>query len=230
MAAQVNAVAAPMTIPSRRTWGQWRGYGTVRRIRGSDDETQSQTDTTYFRGMDGDQTAGAPRSVSVPDLDGNAVPDSNWLAGMTRQTVTYLGTTSTVVSRTTNDPYQYGPTSTEKLNDVTRTGYVVAVAGSTTHTTIAGKPDRVTRVTSTYAQDRTGRVVQSDDAGDVSTAADDRCTRTTYASSTDNRVLAFPVEAKTVSVACAKTPAQTDVLSDARVWYDDAFTSSIVPE
>ena len=66
-----------------------------------------------------------------------------------------------------------------------------------------------------------GRVTQVDDRGDTSTADDNRCTRTSYATNTDANILTLPSRVETVAVACDATPdRRKDVVSDARTAYD----------
>jgi RHS repeat-associated protein len=214
----------PLALPTRRTWGQWRGYQQVRVIHGASTQTQSQTDISYFRGMDGDKTASGTRSVSIVDSIGASWVDSDEFAGATREEITYLGTTTTVLTKTRYDPYRSAPTATQTLNGVTLTAAVTGTAVTTVDTILDHAPGvRTTRITDTYAADRTGRITQVDDAGDISTTADDRCTRTSYAANTAGTLLALPVEVETVGVACAVTPNRAvDVLSDVRTWYDGA--------
>ncbi|MFD3504555.1 hypothetical protein [Streptomyces sp. NPDC058678] len=74
----------------------------------------------------------------------------------------------------------------------------------------------------THTFDNTaGRTLTTDDHGDVSTAADDRCTRTTYVDNSTAWILDDPSRIQTLSVACTATPDYTkDVLSDIRTAYD----------
>src|SRR5207248_690546 len=72
---------AEFVPPSHKSWGQWRGYSKVRVARGQSGQTRSQTDTLYFRGMDGDKTSTGTRSVSIVDSDGVAVTDAAWRPG-----------------------------------------------------------------------------------------------------------------------------------------------------
>jgi RHS repeat-associated protein len=214
----------PLALATRQTWGQWRGYGQVRVTTGVASETQSKTETTYFRGMDQEKTATGTRSVTVADSDGGTWVDSDWFAGLTRETITYLGPTTTVVSKTKTDPYQFGPTASQTLNGVAFVAYVTATAVSTTKTALdGGRGWRTTRVTTGYLADRTGRSSQVDDEGDVATTADDRCTRYTYAANAAGTMLVYPTREETVGVRCAATPNRAvDTLSDVRTWYDGA--------
>jgi RHS repeat-associated protein len=215
----------PLTVASRRTWNQWRGYETVRTVRGANGTTQSQADQTFFRGMDGDRVAtGGSRTARVTDSDGGTWVDSDWFAGALREEVTYLGTSTTVVSKSTYDPYQFGPVASQTLGGITIEARVVDKAVTTTKTALdGGRGWRTSRTTRTFLPDRTGRVSQVDDEGDLATTADDRCTRTTYASDPTGRLLAFVSREETVAVKCATTPDRAvDVISDMRTWYDGA--------
>jgi RHS repeat-associated protein len=214
----------PMAVPARRTWGEWRGYPQVEVVHGRADQTQSRTVTTFFRGLNGDRTASGTRSVTVTDSDGGSWADDDWLAGQQRESIRYLGTTSTVVSKVRTDPYHFGPTATYSLNGSTATAHVTAPAVTTTTTMLdAGRGSRKTRTTIVYVGDRTGRVTRVDDEGDLATTADDKCTRTTYAENADRLMLTYIAEVETVAVRCAATPDRSrQVISDVRTWYDNA--------
>jgi RHS repeat-associated protein len=210
--------------PERRSWDQWRGYQTVRTVTGAGTETRSEVDTTFFRGMDGDKTPTGTRSASVPDSDGGSWTDSDWLAGMPRETITLNGPGGAVLGKTKTDPYVFGPTATQDLNGVTLRAYVTDTAVSTTETALDGNRGwRTTRTSTGFLADRTGRVSQVDDEGDVSLSTDDRCTRSTYATDAAGTMLRLVSRAETVAVRCSATPDRTrDVISDVRTWYDGA--------
>jgi RHS repeat-associated protein len=213
----------PMATTSRRTWGDWRGYEKVRVVKGSDDETRSRIDYLYFRGMHGDRTASGTRTVSVTDSDGGTWTDSNWLSGDVREEVTYLGTGTTVVEKSKRDPYVFGPTATQSINGITREARVVANAVTTDTTVLDHSPGtRVTRLSNTYVADRTGRVSVVDDEADVATAADDRCTRHTYASNAAGTMLSYVARSETVAVRCSASAGADDVIAETRTWYDGA--------
>ncbi len=215
----------PLNLPERRSWGQWRGYQKVRETHGPAGTQQSRTEYTYFQGMNNDLLAsGGRRSASVPDSDGGTWTDHDWLAGQLREEVTYLGTTTTVVDKTRKDPYQFGPTASQNLLGVTLEARVVSTAVTIAKTALdAGRGWRTTRTTNTFLADRTGRVSQVDNEGDVTMAADDQCTRYTYATNPGATMLSFVARIETVGVSCATTPDRSvDVLSDVRTWYDGA--------
>ncbi|WP_344618931.1 RHS repeat-associated core domain-containing protein [Dactylosporangium salmoneum] len=216
--------ASPTTLTSRRTWDGWRGYQQLRTVKGVSTGTQSKSETMYFRGMDGDKTATGTRTATVPDSDGGTVPDANWFAGQEREKVVYLGNTGTVVSKTLTTPYASATTATQGINDIALAARVTGTLSTQEKTALDnGRGWRTTRSTNTYAADRSGRVTQVDDEGDVSTAADDRCTRTTYAGNADGTLIALPARTETVAVRCSATPDRSkDVISDVRTWYDGA--------
>ncbi len=220
-----------LTPPSRRSWGQWRGYEKVRVLHGTAPEPRTQTDALYFRGMDGDLLSSGVRTVSVTDSTGVALPDSPWRQGMLREQITYngVGDTAPHVSKTIHDPWEHGPTATRTRNGVTVTAYATDIKAVRTRAALdGGRPDRTTTATNTFDFDDgtanpIGRVTMVDDAGDDATTADDKCTRTSYATNPATWVLAAVAEVETVAVKCATVPDRTvDVISDERRWYDGA--------
>ncbi|GIM97589.1 RHS repeat domain-containing protein [Paractinoplanes toevensis] len=214
----------PMILPARRTWGQWRGYQTVTETHGTNGTPQSRTEFRYFRGMNGDRLVGGTRTAAVPDSDGGTSPDHEWLAGQLREEITYLGTTGEVIGKTLKDPYQFGPTATQSLNQITTEARVVSTAATTVKTALdGGRGWRTTRTANTFLPDRSGRIDRVDNAGDLATTADDQCTRYTYATNAAGTLLTSLARVETVAVNCAATPNRdTDVISDVRTWYDGA--------
>ncbi|MGW5352370.1 polymorphic toxin-type HINT domain-containing protein [Streptomyces sp. NPDC004031] len=79
--------------PKYRTWGDFRGYGTVTTRTGDGaNDPQTKSVITYYRGMDGDWlSASSTRSVSVADSQGGQHSDTDELAGKTLETTQYLG-------------------------------------------------------------------------------------------------------------------------------------------
>jgi RHS repeat-associated protein len=220
------------TPPSKRTYGQWRGYSQVRTTVGQAGTTQTQSDTLFFRGMNGDRLPSGTRSVSIVDSLGTSVPDEPWRAGSVREQITYngvsaagagYGTGATYIKKTVYDPWEYGPTATRTRNGVTVRSYVASAARVTTWTALdGGRAPLVTRVTSGF-DGPTGRVLTVDDEGDISTAADDHCVRTEYAQNAGRWMWAYVARTETVSVRCAVAPDRTtQVISDTRSWYDGA--------
>ncbi|WP_405585472.1 RHS repeat-associated core domain-containing protein [Streptomyces sp. NBC_01190] len=202
------------TPASRKTWSEWRGYGSVTVTTGDDQSTRTKTVSTFFRGMDGDkQTSGTPRSATVTDSTGTAVADTDALAGQVRESITYNG--SAEVSGTITDFWVHPTTTgTTPIADFVRPA---AVHSRTDRST--GLP-RTTTVSTTY-DSTTGEPTQVDDGGDDAVSGDEQCTRTTYADNTTTWLRAMPIRVETVDVACgATTKRPDDVISDVRTLYD----------
>ncbi|MER5888737.1 RHS repeat-associated core domain-containing protein [Streptomyces sp. NPDC001941] len=212
-----------MAKPENRTWSQWRGYGKVRTLVGNkDDVKRSQAETVYFRGMDGDRTAsGGKRSVKVADSEGNQAVDAEPLAGTARETLTYDGEGGKLLGAEASDPWLRGPTATR-----TRTGLSDLEswmsATSETRGRALGEGDKWIRTRTSTTYNDHGEAVEVDDAGDLSTAADDRCTRTTYAENASQWRFDDPERVETVSVSCgAATKRPEHVITDTVTAYDD---------
>ncbi|MEE1931584.1 hypothetical protein V1J52_26055, partial [Streptomyces sp. TRM 70351] len=68
---------------------------------------------------------------------------------------------------------------------------------------------------------RTGRATAMEDLGDLSTTADDTCTRLWYADNPAKNLYEVPSRSEKVAVGCSATPDRTtDVLADERTAYD----------
>jgi RHS repeat-associated protein len=214
---------------ARKSWGQWRGYGLVSTLSGAEGQTRSRTDVLYFRGMDGDKLSSGKRSATVTDAAGVALPDSNQLQGMVRESTTYNGTAP--VTRTTTDPWQQGPTAKRDRNGVLVEAWATGTRGTTVKTALdGGRGWDTLRTTNRFDYDDalpnpTGRVTAVDDLGDPDSADDDSCTRTSYATDAARNMMSYPAEVETVSVACAVTPDRSrDLVSRVRTFYDGSTT------
>ncbi|WP_407566767.1 RHS repeat-associated core domain-containing protein [Polymorphospora sp. A560] len=203
-----------------RTWSEWRGYGRVRTIEGAPGGQRSETERLYLRGMHGDRlAAGGTRGVTVTDSQGGTVTDHPYLAGFLREEIVRNGPDGAEVEGSVHDPWSHGPTATRVRSWGTVHAYVTEVGRTVGRTALEGGGYRRTETGYTY--DSRGLVTQVDDRGDVTTTADDRCTRTTYAQNTSAWLLDFPSRVETVAKACASTPARpADVVSDERSHYD----------
>jgi RHS repeat-associated protein len=212
-----------LTKEKYKTWSQWRGYGQVRVKTGDYNSPSTQADTFYLRGMDGDRldTSGGQKNVTVSDGEGDTYTDHESLAGFALKTVTYDGVGGSVLTKTVNAPWHF-QTASRTRSWGTVTANLTGVSSSRTWTALAGGAWRQTRTNSDF-DTTTGRVNWVDDLGDVSTAADDRCTRTSYADNTTKWMLAYPSKVETVSVTCADTTPdrKTQMISDVRSYYDN---------
>jgi RHS repeat-associated protein len=209
-----------VALEKYHTWAVWRGYGKVRVSKGDPGE-QTLTESLFFRGMDGDKLPAGTRSESVTDSQGGKWVDSDELAGVTREQITYNGSLSSPVNGVISDPWRSEPTATRVINGATVHARFVAVgAGRQRITLDGGRGVRV--VTKTVTYDRYGLPVKVNDLGDESTDLDDRCTVTTYARNENIWLLSGTDSTRTYALSCEKNPtAQAQIIAESRVSFDD---------
>ncbi|GGV12751.1 hypothetical protein GCM10010293_03800 [Streptomyces griseoflavus] len=203
------------------TWGGWQGYGKVKVTSGTSDQQTTRVDHTFLQGMDGDKDpAGGTRSVKVKDSTGAEHTDSEEFTGHELEAATYDG--GKLISKTISTPWKHYTATQTKSWGTTRASIVRTQTGRGFNLLSDGTW-RETKSTTTYETgNRTGRVTQVDDQGDVSTAKDDTCTRTTYADNAAKNILSLPARSEQVSVKCSTTPdRRTQVLADERTSYDN---------
>ncbi|MFI5843831.1 RHS repeat-associated core domain-containing protein [Catenuloplanes sp. NPDC051500] len=188
------------------TWSDWRGYQTVRERRGDGQAMPSRTDTVYYRGM----------GASIEDSTGGSHADPDGVNPTDLEKTVYDG--SKVVTKSITDVWRH-VTRTETGSWGSRTASIVRPASSRTLTALAAGGWRETKQSTTY--DTTyGLATVVDDLGDISTDADDQCTRSYYtdAGSGPDKLL---YRTEVVSVKCAATPdRRTQVVKDERTYYD----------
>ncbi|WP_405788862.1 sugar-binding protein [Streptomyces sp. NBC_00029] len=211
-----------MTEDKYLTWGGWQGYGKVKVTTGGSSAKPTRIDYTYLQGMDGDKKPdGTTRAVSVTDSEGGSYTDHQEFSGHELEAATYDGTklVSKVIKtpmrhHTATDTNTWGTSHASLTKTVKTRGYLV---------TEGGDGRRETESNATYdLTNGTGRLLTSEDLGDLSTPADDTCTRTTYADNAAANVLVVASRSETVSVNCGATPdRKTQVLSDERTYYDN---------
>ncbi|MGH3737726.1 MAG: RHS repeat domain-containing protein [Micromonosporaceae bacterium] len=213
-----------LVLPKYRTWGGWRGYNTVEVKLGAPGQ-QTRTRYLYLRGMNGDHLpGGGKRSVTVTDSQGGVVADNPRANGFVRETITYNGVSGPEISGTINDPWISAATATAG----SKTAKLLGTSKTRTRTALATGGHQVTETVSTY--DGYGMPTQVEDRGDVATATDDLCTRSTYVRNTTAWILSNVSRTETVSVGCAATPARpADVVTDQRMYYDGATSLSTAP-
>jgi RHS repeat-associated protein len=213
-----------ITKEKYKTWSTYRGYAHVRVESGGQDPVGmlSQADHYFLRGMDADKTATGTRSVSVSDDNGGTITDHDSLAGFEYKTEQYSAPGGKVLNKAVSTPWHHQTAS------VTRSWGTIAAnltgtAEARSWTSLdagAGSSWRITDVKNTF-EDTAGRITATDDQGDISTSADDRCTRTTYADNTTAWILSAPSRVLSLSVACTATPDYSeDVVSDVLTAYD----------
>lgn len=200
------------------TWGQWRGYEKVREIGAPGTTLATRTDFTYFRGMHGDDNgSGGTRSVTVTDSTGNSHTDHDQLGGQQLEQIVYNG--PSVVSKTIATHWRrVTATASHSWGDQKAVFVRLDVARKLTALAAGGWGE--TKVDHAY-DNAYGRVVTTDDLGDVSDPGDDRCTRTWYADNVGANMVAYPSREETVAVDCDATPDRAiDVVTDVRTFYD----------
>jgi RHS repeat-associated protein len=203
-----------------KTWNQFRGYGQVivRTGRQSDDpKSRTKVATTFYRGMNGDK--GKP-PAKVADSEGGSVDDHNWLNGTVRETITYLGDTDDVVSKTISEPY-WREKATAKRGALE--ARIVRDKITRSFTMLDGGGKQETKTQSSYnEQDPTAMVTSVHDFGDVNKTDDDRCATTTYARNTEKWLMGLVAEVDTIAVGCDATATfPKHAISNNRTTYDD---------
>ncbi|MET7601240.1 RHS repeat-associated core domain-containing protein [Streptomyces avermitilis] len=224
-----KARADGITKAEYRTWGDWRGYGKVRvqTSDGTNSASNTKTEHTFFRGMDGDVAAdGTSRSVSVTDSDGTSYADSDWKAGSELETITYNG--ADITQKSVTKPWTAVTATRVRDWGTHYARYIQRDWSTTTKTALPGATWRTTQSTNTY-DDKTGRILQVADYGETG-VADNQCTRTEYADNASKNMYAYVSRTEKVSVDCATTPKRaTQVISDDLTLYDGSTTLGAAP-
>ncbi|MFC0432206.1 RHS repeat-associated core domain-containing protein [Kutzneria buriramensis] len=213
----------PLTPSDQRTYNQWRGYQGMIVTTGSNPVLK--TAYTYYRGMAG-QTPPQPDGVAnLRTVTPSA--DAEQFQGDAYETVTYNG--DDVVSDTINDPWTSEALATHALTGLpAQQAFLTGTADTKSFTRLSNGTVRETETDNTF--DDHGRITKVNDQGDVSTAADDLCTTTSFDDNTDRWILDKPSEVTTVSVNCDTTPTfPHDAVSDALTFYDQATSLTTPP-
>ncbi|WP_112270647.1 RHS repeat-associated core domain-containing protein [Lentzea terrae] len=188
----------------KRTWSQWRGYGTVRVVKGDSSEKQSVAETVYLRGMDG---------ATVSTSESEPIQDTQRLQGFVRETRQYNN--GQLVSASVNDPWVSGPTVTGADGKEAKLSNVEAVRG---RTLLESGQWRRTKVVKTY--DSVGIVTKAEDHGDLGVTGDESCSRTTFARNEAAWMLSYASQVETVKGLCDVQTSATSVLSVAKSYFD----------
>lgn len=208
-----------------RTWSVWRGYGRVTETVGEGDTRRTHTETRYFRGMDGDKLPSGTRSVNVTDSNGGTWPDEDWFAGMVREQITFNGPGGAEVSGQINDPWASSATASRTIDGSTVHARFTNTATVWSRTALdGGRPDRVTRVTTSF--DSLGMPTQVDDHGATTISGDEQCLKHTYTPRNTTAWLLDKIHrTRSFAVGCAATAdpvslGDDDVITDVRNWFD----------
>ncbi|MFJ8764685.1 polymorphic toxin-type HINT domain-containing protein [Streptomyces clavifer] len=212
------------TKPDDRSYSEARGYYRVQSRKGGVNDAKTLSETRYFRGLDG---------KTVADSTGSTVIDRQQFAGTPRETLTYNGTDTALVSATSYTPYRSSPTATRTRTDAKLPDLNAYYTGtgeeSTRTTTSAGV--RTTQLTRHY--DAYGMVDSVSETGDTTRTGDEKCTITNYArNTTGERWLLDKVSrTETLAADCDSTniTRPDDVIDDVRNYYDGATSHTTAP-
>ncbi|MFE1377871.1 restriction endonuclease fold toxin [Streptomyces sp. NPDC058740] len=221
-----------MMRPKTRTWSQWRGYERVRTYIGVAPDRRSQTETLFFRGLDGDRAtpSGGTKSVKVRDSEGNEIPDHRLFAGQTREVLAYDGEGGPLEAATTYTPWLHGPTATRLRKGAVpeediepQESYVQQTSDVASRILLSdGRGWRRTAMHTDY--DDRGFAQSVSNRGDIADPSDDSCTRYEYDEDPARWILARQKRVESVAKACDATNVARpeDVTSDVRMHYDAA--------
>ncbi|GAA4372893.1 RHS repeat-associated core domain-containing protein [Actinomadura verrucosospora] len=215
-----------LTKEKYKTWSQWRGYGKVSVLTGSDlaDGMVAQTDHYFLRGMHGDRNSATDpdqkRTVTVDNGDGGTVTDYDSFAGQELRSVQLDKPGGQTLEWTQNLPVRY-QTASKTRSWGTVTANIVGVEYARTFTPLGPGQWRKTEVRTDYDHD-TGRVNWTSDNGDLAVSSDDRCTRYTYADNTTAWLRSNIAEKEVTQGSClwSGLDRRVHVLSDTRTYYD----------
>ncbi|MEV1120250.1 polymorphic toxin type 43 domain-containing protein [Actinosynnema sp. NPDC049800] len=215
---------AEFAEPARRTWSQWRGYETVRTIKGNPQEKQSVTEVVYGRGMDGDKLPGDTNGDGLPDgvreawisaSEGQPIRDVPRLRGFVRETRQYND--GVLVSASVNDPYLPDtPTATDAAGNKAFVTGTSSVRGRTLLENGSWRRTKVDKLDFTPE----GIVEVTEDHGDEAVTGDETCTRSTFARNENAWLLTLASQVETVVGTCAVTASATTIQSLVRSYYD----------
>ena len=214
-----------ITQPAKyRTWSQFRGYASVDTITGDLGETNPLRErATFFRGMNGDKlAAGGTKTAMVTDSTGGTITDTDYFNGLTRESITYNGTTE--VSGQISTPWASTPTATDG------SGSAWIVRDDATVTSRQAREGTTPFTTQTVTSfDATGNPTQVADNGDTTRSDDNRCTTNSYVANAALNLRGLLRTSKTVSVPCGTTVGAGDTISETQTYYDGATALTTTP-
>ncbi|MEV4352142.1 polymorphic toxin-type HINT domain-containing protein [Actinoplanes sp. NPDC049596] len=218
-----------MTEDKYKTWSEWRGYKTVVVSKGDDQTVRTRSRHTYMQGLDGNKNVeGGTHDVSISDSTGATYTDQKDFVGFEIETEVLDGTNDKVISKSATTPARY-ETASQTRSFGTAKATIVRPSIVRSFTGLQSGGWRETKTVTAYDQ-ANGRVTAVDELGDVSTADDDRCTRSYYADNTGANILTMVYRTETVLVNCSASPNRaTQVLSDSRTYYDGSTTLGSAP-
>jgi RHS repeat-associated protein len=248
----------PAVKAKYRTYGQFRGYGSVTTYTGDgSDDPQTEQVTSYYRGMSDDDDSTA---VTLTDSQGGTHDDTDQLAGEPLETTVYNGSGGPVDHSTIYSYWVSAATATESLPGLPDlTANMVQPAETWTRQALTDGGTTAWRYTETDDTYDTG--ISDADFGLLEysythtvpvNAAYDQCTTTTYAPvNTTENLAGLVASQETDSVACSgfteasvssvpdglntlgaptDVSRPADVVSATETFYDDPSFSTTFPQ
>ncbi|WP_157995721.1 RHS repeat-associated core domain-containing protein [Thermomonospora amylolytica] len=220
-----------LTKEKYKTWSQWRGYGKVSVLTGSDlaDDMVAQTDHYFLRGMHGDRSSATDkdqtRTVNVSDGNGGTVPDHNAYAGHALRTVRLTGPNGRALDWEQSLPKKF-QTASKTRPWGTITADIVVTEYNRKFTALDGGGWRIAEIQTNHDAD-TGRVNWISDNGDTGASGDERCVRYTYADNIDAWMRSHVAQQELTAGTCqwSGLDRTKHVLSDTRTYYDGTSTA-----
>lgn len=210
---------SPLLPDDFRTWSEWRGYEKVTAIEGNTDAPRSVTETTWFRGMNGDRSdvgGTQTKSVTVSDSAGGSVADDDVLAGQLRETRVLKSVGGDPVGRSIEDPW-VSPTAAASDG---RDQAIMVDTAKVTNTQFLTSGSR-SQTQTIKERDAWGQPTVTEDTGDTGLSGDESCTRTAYATPTGNALATDLISEQSIMPAlCSQNPTEAAVLGWARHYYD----------
>jgi RHS repeat-associated protein len=200
--------------PKYRTYGQFRGYATVTTKTGeAANNPQTETETAYYRGMNGDTLPSGTSSVTLTDSQGGSHVDEDQLAGLPLETTTYLGAGGPIESSTIASYWVSAAAATMNPSGLPAlTANMVEPAETWTRTALTDGGEtntwRVTETDDSYDATKTdndfGLLEYSYSHTDPVNTAYDTCTQYQYApANTSENLVGLVAYTETDSVACS---------------------------
>ncbi|NJP43383.1 RHS repeat-associated core domain-containing protein [Streptomyces sp. PRB2-1] len=183
----------PTAPADRQMWGDWRGYQDVRQTDGTGPEGQrTVTETTRFRGMDGDRLAsGGTKSVTLTDWAGNTFADNHAKAGQVLQVRHFRldgsGTSGTSRTELADERYTYWDSGITANGAGLHNAHMIRPYQTRARQL---KADGTWRETGSdqdgYSAANGGLPTRKVQWGEIGTGADNTCTEIDYARNTDD--------------------------------------------
>lgn len=200
----------PVVKAKYRTYGQFRGYGTVTTLAGDGtNDPKTASVTSYYRGMSKDNNS---TDVTVTDSQGGVHEDADQLAGQPLETTTYNGNGGPVDHSTITSYWVSPATATEARSGLpSLTANMVEPAEAYTRQALTDGGTTTWRYTET---DTSYDATASDEDFGLAkyvykhtvpvNSAYDQCTATTYApANTSENLIGLAASTETDSAACS---------------------------